>query len=127
MIFDATWADNRKQLRKGMTGTGMAVDPATGYLQAKRESGFTAKKKVLFIERLKVCKAFCEIAKSVKTDVACVYDALVLDLRFREAVNQAQQIPGRKKHLNDALETIKFEETSQTIAELARAAEKYKK
>lgn len=127
MLFDATWADNRKHLRKGMTGTGMKADPVTGYLEAMRDSGFTAKKKVLFIERLKLCKGFCEVARSVKVDVGAVYDALVLDLKFRDAVNQAQQMPDRKSHLNDALETIKFEETSQTVAELSKAAEKYKK
>lgn len=127
MKFDNIWIANRKLYRKGLNGNRMQIDPLTGYLEPIYKNGFSAKKKAVFIERLRICKNFSEIVKSIGFDQHTVYDAIALDSKFREAVNACSQIPDRKKHLNNALETIAFEEKCAVVSQLAKAAEKYKK
>ena len=123
--FDETWAVNRKRYRKGMTGTGMMVNKDTGYKESANKQGFSAKSKVIFIQRLRACNNFAQICDSIPIQIQTFYDALVLDEKFRDDVNAAGKIPNRPKQLNDALMELRNKDKEQAISTLFNKAKGY--
>ena len=108
-----------------MTGTGAVVNKDTGYKESALKAGFSAESKVVFIQRLKACNNFSQIAASIPIDIQTFYDALAVDEKFREDVNAACLIPNRPKQLNDALMELKHKDKEQAITTLFNKAKGY--
>lgn len=125
-LFDETWIDNRRKRRKTLKGTKLDLDPVTGYLEPFTRKGFTAYQKCTFIERLKICKNYNQICKSIPIDLQAFYDAVALDTKFREEVNKANLIENRSMQLENALVSIKIEEKENILKDLMKKAEGYR-
>ena len=125
IVIDQIWIDNRTRYRKGMAGTGMRVNPSTGYLESPKPNGFSSDKKKTFIERFTVCKNKSAICKSIPIDIQSVYDAVALDSKFRTDFIHCETIKRRKNKLNDALVELASSEKVQVIAELTKKMDKY--
>jgi len=123
--FDQIWIDNRFRYRKGMKGSTMRKDVATGYLEPKNIRGFNAEMKKTFIQRYSVCDNKSAIAKSLFVDIQSVWDAIALDEKFRTDIIKCDQIISRKHRLNDSLVELANSEKTNTILELSRSLEKY--
>ena len=123
--FNEIWCANRKRQRKTLTGTRLALDPDTGFLNPVGRDGFTSEDRAAFVERLRICSNITQVCKSIPIDVQSFYDAVAVDQGFRKAVNEACNIPGRAKQLNEGMKAIKHQEKTDVVNELFKAAEKY--
>ena len=124
--FDQIWVSNRFRYRKGMTGTGMIVDPATGYLEPATRRGFNGEMKKVFIDRFKVCSNRNQISKSLFINIQAIYDAIAVDEKFRNDFIACDQIEGRNKQLNNSLIELAASAKNQVISDLASRIDKYK-
>lgn len=123
--FDETWVANRFRYRKTLKGKNLTLDPDTGYMSPKVPYGFKAVDRAVFIERLRICNNIAEICRSIPIDLQTFYDAIAVDTKFREDVNQAYTIENRALHLNDGLVEMKKEEKTAVINDLMEKAKKY--
>ncbi len=125
--FDQIWIENRFRYRKGMRGTAMRLDEATGYLETTTRRGFTAEMKDIFIKRFTVCSNKKAICRSLFVDVQAVYDAIALDKKFREDYMKCDQIIKRNPHLNNELVVLANSEKKTIVDDLTSKLEKYSK
>lgn len=126
VYFDETWVANRRRYRKTLSGSQHAVDPDTGYLESQWNKGFTAANKAVFVERLKHCRNYSQISKSIPVDIQSFYDAVAIDPKFREDVNACGKIPDRAMQLNHAIAQLNKKENTDVISDLLKRAENYK-
>lgn len=125
--IDETWIANRKLSRPKVRGTEMKLDPSTGYLTTARNVGFTSKKKVVFIERFKLCSNASAICKSLDIDQMTLGDHLMFDKKLRDDYNACLEIEGRAKKLNQGLREVTEKADAAVIAELAQKLGNYQK
>ena len=117
--FDQIWISNRFRYRKTLKGTRLVKDPVTGYLEPVGRKGFTAEMRKTFIDRLRVCNNYNQIAKSVGIQIQSFYDAVAVDDKFREEVLLCDKIENRSIQLNNELKQLKIKEKNQTIEDLS--------
>ncbi len=123
--FDQVWIQNRLRYRKNLKGTAMRVDEATGYLEPITIRGFTANTKELFITRFKVCSNMAAICRSLRVDNQSVYDAIVLDPKFRAEFIKCYETIGRKPQLNDQMVILADSAKTRVISDLSSKMDKY--
>ena len=123
--YNAVWIENRKRFRKRLTGTRLTLDKDTGYLEPVGRDGFLADDRRVFIERFKVCDNIKQICISLNITEGTVYDAIVVDTKFRNDVNACFLIPNREHQLNNGLKDIKRSETESVLKDLFSKAKEY--
>lgn len=99
--------------------------PLYGYLESPTTIGFKAVDRKLFIERLKICKNWAQICRSIPVDRQAVLDAVAVDEKFRADVNAAEALPNRAIQLNEGLVTSKHAEQQAILDDLKERAKKY--
>ncbi len=125
--FDQIWIENRYRYRKGMRGTAMRLDEATGYLEPMTRRGFSAEMKDIFIKRFTVCSNKRAICRSLFIDVGSVYDAIAIDKKFREDYLKCDSIIKRNTQLNDELVVLANSEKKNIVDDLTSKLDKYSK
>ncbi len=103
----------------------MRMDDVTGYLEPVTIRGFSAEMKQTFIARYTICSNQSAICKSLGIDKATMYDAVVLDTKFRENFIYCNSLSGRSKRLNDELVKLAGSEKQSVILDLSKKLDKY--
>ncbi len=125
--FNTAWVQNRRRYRKTLNGNKLILDEATGYMTPVVKHGFNAAKRRLFIERLRICKQLSEVCRSIPVHISTIYDAIAIDPLFRQHVNEALKIEGRKLYLDDALDEQMKDTKNTLLADLIKKAKQYEK